>query len=806
VRTPGTRHRFAWLASLPVLLVACSDTGGPLSPPAGEAPAAPPLLLGSISCQVRVSGGEISCGETRPPASLRGYLIVGGQGSLVQLNSSAVAYNPATGAFTFNLTVKNLLGQPLATLNGTTPHAGGVKVIFTDGPTVTGGSGIASVTGDGTGDFDHSGEPYYQYAAAYLGADGILSPGETSVARTWTLNVPNTVASFSYHLYVVAEVPYPNGYVDISPKPANLFAGDTRAFSAVVRTATGAAIPGEVVTWGSSVPGVATVDAGGTVMGITAGNTTLTATSGARSGSVALGVCPQLAVGQVFFPVQGNFCMGGGGAGEEFTITPVNLGSSGGLVIYQFTPTGNVAVTGPPTPNLLPGAGTLRRPAGPRNDEEFHAELLRRSREGVRSLGPGAFTRAAGGARRAIVPGVPALGSHMSLNVSTSFCSPQTMRTATVRAVGTHIILLEDDSNPAGGFSTAQYDSITADFDTLAYPVITGNFGLPSDIDGNGRVLALYTAAVNDLTPAGSGSYIGGFYYSRDLATLASCAGSNQGEMFYMLAPDPGGVHGNVRTTGMVDSLTVTILGHEFQHLINASRRTFAPGGPYPLEQVWLDEGLSHVGEELIYYAATGHTPGQNLGAAEVNASPTQLGRFFQYQESNLGRLNSWTRFPGTSGPFLQVDNLAVRGSAWAFLRYSADRKGGNQAALWNSLNFSPDTGMTNLTHGLGTDPRPWVRDFMVAMYLDDTGAAPLAAYTLPSWNYRSLYGVLNYGAGFGYQLQTAALFSGFARSHNLSYGGGTAYDRLGVPAGSFANIAGTTPSALLQVAVMRTR
>jgi hypothetical protein len=276
--------------------------------------------------------------------------------------------------------------------------------------------------------------------------------------------------------------------------------------------------------------------------------------------------------------------------------------------------------------------------------------------------------------------------------------------------------------------------------------------------------------------------------------------------MFYLLAPDPGAVNGDARTTGFVDSLTVSILGHEFQHLINASRRTFAPGGPFPLEQVWLDEGLSHVAEELIYYAASGHAPGQNLGWAELGATPTQLGRFRQYQQSNIGRLYSWTIFPSTNGPFLQVDNLAVRGTAWAFLRYSADRKGGNQAALWNSLTFSPDTGMTNLTHGLGTDPRPWVRDFAVAMYLDDTGAAPLAAYTLPSWNFRSIYGALNYGSGVGYKLQTAPLFSGFARSNNLSYGGGAAYSRMGVAAGSFANVAGTTPSTLLQVAVMRTR
>jgi hypothetical protein len=207
-----------------------------------------------------------------------------------------------------------------------------------------------------------------------------------------------------------------------------------------------------------------------------------------------------------------------------------------------------------------------------------------------------------------------------------------------------------------------------------------------------------------------------------------------------------------------------------------------------------------------MYYAASGHAPGQNLGIADLTGTPQQFSVFLQYGDANLGRLIQWTKFPSTAGPFLEVDNLSVRGSAWAFLRYAADRKGGSQAALWNALAFSPDTGMTNLTNGLGLDPRPWVRDWGVAMYLDDTGAAPAAAYLMPSWNFRSIYGGLDYGGGPGYKLQTSALFSGLARSSNLSYGGGVAYNRLGVAAGSYANVVGNTPTSLLQVALMRTR
>jgi hypothetical protein len=88
---------------------------------------------------------------------------------------------------------------------------------------------------------------------------------------------------------------------------------------------------------------------------------------------------------------------------------------------------------------------------------------------------------------------------------------------------------------------------------------------------------------VNELTPANSASYVGGFFFGRDLfpvadtPTLQGCAGSNTGEMFYLLAPDPAGsINGNVRRTGFVDSVTTSVLAHEFQHLINASRRLYS--------------------------------------------------------------------------------------------------------------------------------------------------------------------------------------------------------------------------------------
>ena len=109
-----------------------------------------------------------------------------------------------------------------------------------------------------------------------------------------------------------------------------------------------------------------------------------------------------------------------------------------------------------------------------------------------------------------------------------------------VRAVGTRVIVMSDTMNPAAGLSTADYQAIADSFDTFVYPVATANFGTPADIDGNGKVIVLYTRAVNELTPSGSSTSSAA---SSSPATVARRprAPPNVGEMFYMLAPDPAG-------------------------------------------------------------------------------------------------------------------------------------------------------------------------------------------------------------------------------------------------------------------------
>lgn len=816
-RPPAAPRRAALASLLAMLaLAACGDRGDPVAVPEPTPVPRTPVLLAAVRCTANVQSAALTCARGTLPSQARGYVIVGGQHQYVELTSSNVVYNGVSSTLSFDVTVGNLIPQPMGTTDGAAADAEGVRVIFGSGPNVTVGTGPVTVANaDGTGTFTAAGQPFFRYTTQ-LGGDGILSQNETSSARNWQLSVPAGAITFTFELYVVAEVPHPTGYIDVTPGADSVLAGGTASLSGTVRSVVGEAVPGETITWGTSNAAIATVDGSGGVTAVAPGTVTITATAGTRSGTATIAVCPNLAVGGVYvgdMPAGSSLCLAGGGAGAEYTAVPVNA-SEVAAAALSVTGSGIVAVSGAPTP--------VRAPASPRwsvsaaaQAIDFGAVLRARDRAQMNRLMPAARSgsAAARAPRRAITPGVPAVGALMSLNVETdNSCSTFDTRTGRVMAVGTRVIVMADTANPAGGLSAADYQAVADSFDAFVYPVATSNFGTPADIDGNGgRVIAFYTRAVNELTPPASSSYIGGFFFSRDLLPATNCPTSNVGEMFYMLAADTGGaVNGNKRSVDFVLSKTVGTLAHEFQHMINASRRWYVNSAP-DLEEVWLDEGLAHIAEELVFYDRSGLTPGGNIGVAQLPAGPAQ-DAFFTYEEANFGRLRQWLLSPTASGGFQQDDDLATRGASWAFLRYAADRKGGTQSSTWFSLVNSTTTGLANVQAVLGTDPLPWYRDFTAAMYADDAGLSPAATYTQPSWNFRQIYAALDYTPGPGcscaYELATRNPSNGVADAFVLSYGGSAAYVRMGVPAGAFAGLrtlsGGVTPGATVRMLVVR--
>ena len=378
------------------------------------------------------------------------------------------------------------------------------------------------------------------------------------------------------------------------------------------------------------------------------------------------------------------------------------------------------------------------------------------------------------------------VGQTLTINVNAdSVCSAPVNRQVRVVALSEHSAVLADVSNPPNGFSDAEYQQFADEFERVSWPVDTETFGMPSDVDRNGRILMLFTSAVNQLTPRNADYIVGGFFYGRDLfpkrgnEDADGCEASNVREMFYLLAPDPtGSVNGNARSKNYVQTTTFATLSHEFQHLINASRRLYVNDAD-DFEETWLDEGLAHIAEELSFYAsASGLGPRQNIAITNAFFSdPTRLNALNRYQVPNFGRVNEYYKAPSENSPIQPDDDLATRGSAWQFLRYAADQRGGGERDLWFNLVNAKTRGIVNLTAQLGTDPLPLFQNWGVAIYTDDAVPAVPAQYTHPSWNFRQ---ALSNDAFGGFRLKVDTLQNGVPRRVDLA-ATGNAYLRLGV-------------------------
>ncbi|HEX8361106.1 MAG TPA: hypothetical protein VF613_13420 [Longimicrobium sp.] len=409
------------------------------------------------------------------------------------------------------------------------------------------------------------------------------------------------------------------------------------------------------------------------------------------------------------------------------------------------------------------------------------------------ALGAAACDRNPTGARENLK-----IGETLSLNVNgVDVCDKPTNRQARVVALSEHAAVLADLQNPSNGFTEAEYQVFADEFDRVVWPVVTENFGTPGDVDRNDRILILFTSSVNELTPAGADYIVGGFFFSRDLFPVRDedgidgCASSNERELFYLLAPDPSGtINGNTRSKAYVRRTSFGTLAHEFQHLVNASRRLYKNDAP-SFEETWLDEGLAHIAEELSFYrASSGLGPRQNV-ALTTSFFPTQarVDVFDQYQVANFGRVAEYLEEPEVQSPIQDDDDLATRGAAWTFLRYAADHKGGDERQIWQSLANSKLSGIANLTAVLG-DPVPLLQNWGVANYTDDAvpGVAPI--HTHPSWNFRQ---VLSNSAFGGFRLRTYNLINGSPNTVSV-VAGSQAYMRFRVLPGLRADVRTSTP------------
>jgi len=387
---------------------------------------------------------------------------------------------------------------------------------------------------------------------------------------------------------------------------------------------------------------------------------------------------------------------------------------------------------------------------------------------------------------------------------SDSACSAPDYRGGRIVAITNRAIVVADTANPTGGYSDAEYAALGTSFDTLVDPLDRAAFGDPSDIDHNGKIVLFFTKAVNDLTPKTSNSYVGGFFDGRDLFPTAStvdfdgCTGSNVGEMFYVMVPDPS--RGGPFAKNNVASEVLGTLAHEYQHLINASRRMYVNTQATDFEEVWLNEGLSHIAEELLFYRVSGLAPRANIDATAIRSSSAYVTAFNNYESDNIGRYREFLSSPTKYGPYSDNDSLETRGATWAFLRSAADKLAASDGDIWFRLVNSTTEGIPNLREVFGTTVTTQLRDWSTSVLTDDLSGVA-ATYQQPSWNYRSVFAALSSSV---FPISTISMTAG-ARTVSL-VPGAAAYTRFAVSAGGTASVTWTTSSTLVQFTLVRTK
>jgi hypothetical protein len=705
------------------------------------------------------------------------------------------------------------------------------------------GTGVAGVSVHWTTSGGYLAEFSKTDASGVANAQWTAGPTAGTQTGAATVAGVNTPATFS-----VTVIAGPLAKLTLAPDSISLASIGDSAFAILAATdAFNNPVLPTGVTFTSANPAVATVNSTGVVKLAGPGRTTITATSGSATASIVVRqVCggvsgSALAVGSVTTltgTAAAEICVQGA-AGAEFVAIPFFGPMTGGSLSLTVSAIGTTSALGPPSPSISTASG-LRGAIMSGGHEVVRDEAWEtRFRERALSvLNPkigvgGAIARQSrtGAQRRSIsFAAVPNVGDIVTFNVNAGptnndICTTPVNHGARVMAVSNNAIVANDTLNPASGFTTADYQTVAAAFDTLMFPTDTANFGAPTDIDGNGKIILLFTRAVNELTPAGNTtSFVGGFFYNRDIfpkatdvppiaGRAATCATSNWAEMFYLLAPDPSGtINGHAFSTTTVKQLTLGTVSHEFQHLINATRHLWINTSTNAFETTFLDEGLAHAAEELNFYAASHYASRQNLGASDMvlNQATTDAANNFALQ--NQKRFRNFLIAPDANSPYANNDDLETRGATWSFLRYAVDRVAAvDKNSFFNLVNPNAAnmTGIVNLQRVFGNNLAAQFRDWSVANYVDDAVSGVPTLDLHPSWNTRSIESSTVVTTSGVFPLKTQQLPAGTKLSLSI-VDGGSAYIRFGVGAGtvggaSISSAAGALPNTLT-VTLVRTK
>ncbi len=398
----------------------------------------------------------------------------------------------------------------------------------------------------------------------------------------------------------------------------------------------------------------------------------------------------------------GYTCLGLSGGGAQYLSIPFSA-STVGAARHPFELFG-VSSTAPP-PAGTPVA-PLAEPAAPRPEggSDLQGAWDRRLRE-IEARAAEERPRSGALGLEGLLPSGPArtppsVGDRRSFFVYRSTGSFAQVA-AVARLVSERAALFVDENAPAGGLTDADLQAFADRFDDAIHPTVADNFGSESDLDGNQRVIILFTPEVNALTPRGSGGFIGGFFFGIDL--LDDREGSNGGEVFYTLVPDPTGVFSDARSKDQVLSVAPAVLAHEFQHMVHFNERMLVRSAE-STEAVWLSEGLAQQAEELV--ARAYETRGDPASAELFRSGVKARARRYLTGTDTVSLIFSTGQ-----------GSLTERGATFLYVAYLEDRLG---PEVLLGLTRTTRTGVSNVEVETGQAWPEGLADWWSAVYLDD--------------------------------------------------------------------------------------
>ena len=494
-----------------------------------------------------------------------------------------------------------------------------------------------------------------------------------------------------------------------------------------------------------------------------------------------------LAVGEQVVFRQPRYCLGlptNGGA-AQYLVGVQSTGRNGGVtrVVNVAGTTTGVAAPAQASPVAAAGAASSVRPRSSPMAGSFAASpasrLMQRHREGhaavmadllrpvrdavhdpaVRFVAPSPQQAPA----RTVVDGSEIVGARVDLRVrqlggSCAAASTDTV-TAELRVNTARSMWWVDVDNPAGGFLDIELQALSTLFDDVIYDTGIAEFGSVGDVDANGRIAILITKKVNE--DSTTGGLLLGFvnpcdFFQRNDAT--GLVASNEGEFFYTLAPDPGGLVGDTISAASLLEVLPSIIAHEFTHIIQFSRRVASPTA-LDFMDLLVAEGQATLAEEVVGHVVLGNAQGQDLDVdVAFHFQETQSFPWYFAAWSDLVYYFGWPGSPddprvlGAPQRCTWIDGEVAHpcggrplwyGVTWSFLRWASDLYGpalGGEAAFQAALIDGDLSGFDNLEQALaGQGPlEDHLARWAATLYMDGRAGAS-AENSMSSWDLLSL-------------------------------------------------------------------